>query len=253
MLNIFTIVLNGMPRLRDVHRSIEQIDGDWRWTIVHGVADPVADTSWCKSIPAPEDDGTLPSIMCWSRPVDSRIKVIHQDRWPGKTAMVNAALKTFDKTGTLLQMDADEVWNPAQLRIMPSLFERFKEADGALFLCRYWVGPRRYICTPGTFGNHSAYEWARAWRFEPGMLFERHEPPILAGAMHYANQRCTASLGLVFDHYAYADRSQIVFKQSYYGPEYDPEAWDRLQAMRGPVDLLGVLPWVKESVISYEA
>jgi hypothetical protein len=152
-----------------------------------------------------------------------------------------------------MQMDADEVWQPSQLRVVSTLFDRFEHARGAMFLCRYWVGPRRYVCTPNAFGNHTAYEWIRAWRFTPGMKFDSHEPPVIAGASPYVSHAATSQLGLVFDHYAYATREQIEFKAMYYGDGYSPEAWDRLQELRGPVDLCGVLPWVKKPVMSYEA
>jgi hypothetical protein len=251
MTSAFTIVLNGMPWLREIYRNLTELDGDWRWTLVHGVADPVGDTDWCQQIDAPLDDGTTAFLDEIAR--DKRVAVIRQPRWPGKTAMCNAALATFTEPGILLQMDADEVWQPAQLRVLPALFDRFPEAHGALFLCRYWVGPRRFVCTPNAFGNHTAYEWIRAWRFVPGMRFQWHEPPMLIGAKQYVSHASTAQMGLVFDHYAYATRAQIEFKQGFYGPEYDPGAWDRLQAMRGPVDLCGVLPWVKAPVVSYEA
>jgi cellulose synthase/poly-beta-1,6-N-acetylglucosamine synthase-like glycosyltransferase len=249
-LNVFTIVLNGMPYLRRVWDCLRATDTNWRWTIVHGVADPVADTSWCKTIEAPTDDGTLALLAeCESSP---RVTVIRQPRWPGKTAMCNAALATFDRPGVLIQMDADEIWAPRQLLTVPTLFERYPLADAAMFFCRYWFGPRRFVCTPNAFGNHIAYEWIRAWRFTPGATFERHEPPVLRGAEKYLSHAITSQVGLVFDHYAYASRAQVEFKQAYYGPEYDPAAWDRLQEMRGPVDLCGVLPWVKSPVISYE-
>jgi len=251
MLNVFTIVLNGMPWLHYVHRSLTQCHIDWKWTIVHGFADPIGDTAWCKSIPTPEDDGTLASILKWAL-TDDRIDVIAKDRWPGKTAMCNTALESFTETGVLIQMDADEVWTPMQLRILTGLFDQHPAAGGAMFLCRYWVGPYRYVCTPGAFGNHVEYEWVRAWRFTPGMTFERHEPPILKGVSQYIGHRDTAQLGLVFDHYAYATRKQIEFKRAYYGSEYDPESWDRLQTMHGVVDLHDVLPWVRSSVMSYE-
>lgn len=252
-LNVFTIVLNGMPWIQRVYTSLAQCPLDWRWTIVHGVAEPVADTDWCNEIETPADDGTLPYLRTIAANSLGRITLIEQARWPGKTAMCNAALATFTEPGILKQQDADEVWTPAQDRILPAMFERNQQAHGAMFLCRYWVGPNRFVCTPGVFGNNTGYEWIRAWRFVPGMRFERHEPPMLLGAKQYVSHAATAQLGLVFDHYAYATRAQIEFKSDYYGADYDPNAWDRLQAMRGPVDLCGVLPWVRSSVISYEA
>ena len=252
-LNIFTIVLNGMPWLEEVEDAIMQSGADYRWVIVHGVADPVADTSWCQRIETPEDDGTTEKLRQLARYGD-RIRVISRPRWPGKTAMCNAALEAFDATtpAVTLQIDADELWTPRQLRALPSLFDEFTDAHAAMFLCRYWFGPRRFVCTPGTYGNNTSYEWVRAWRHRPGMRFERHEPPLVTGAANYIGHAATAQRGFVFDHMAYADRSQIEFKERYYGPDYSPAAWDRLQALRGPVDLSTVLPWVKQSVICHE-
>jgi hypothetical protein len=251
MLNIFTIVLNGQPWLTEVAASLLSYPGDWRWSVVHGVADPVGDTDWCKTIAAPEDDGTLDLIESLALS-DKRISLTRRPRWPGKTSMVNTALSVFDEPGVLMQMDCDEIWTPAQLRIIATLFDR-TDAHAAMFLCRYWVGPRRYLCTPGAWGNNPEYEWIRAWRWQPGQRFETHEPPVLAGCARYLTPAATSQLGLVFDHYAYATRQQVEFKERYYGYEGAVEAWDRLQAMRGPVDLRGVLPWVRGSVVSYEA
>lgn len=250
-ISVFTIVFNGMPWLPKIYDTLCEL-ADFRWSIVHGIADPVGDTAWCKRIETRPDDGTLDWIQSVAL-ADNRVTVLSQERWPGKTPMCNAALGALKVPGILVQMDADEIWTQTQLSVLPSLFERHPTADAAMFLCRYWVGPNRYVCTPNAFGNHCAYEWVRAWRYEPGMTFEAHEPPMMRGCTRYISHGATAQLGLVFDHFAYADRSQIQFKADYYGPEYSVEAWDRLQTMRGPVDLCGVLPWVKAPIMSYEA
>lgn len=247
MLNIFTIVLNGMPYIRDIYSSLYGID--CRWTIVHGIAEPVLDTSWCRGIESVADDGTLSFLETIER--DPRVKVLRQDRWHGKTEMCNAALATFDEPGTLMQMDCDEIWPAGAIRIVPTLFD-ISDADAAMFTCRYWMGKNRVMFTHNQYGNNSAYEWIRAWRFEPGDRFERHEPPILAGAKKYLKHDVTSKLGLVFDHYAYHSRRQIEFKSDYYGSEYDPAAWDKLQTMHGAVDISTVLPWVKSHAISFE-
>lgn len=258
-LHVFTLALNSMPWIERVAESIEQTrrEGfvDVRWTIVHGVAEPLADTAWCKQIETPPDDGTkefLDGLATFGGP---KTQVLYGQRWPGKTAMCNAALETFDAAGcgTLVQMDSDEVWAPAQLRILPSLWERFTEADAAMFHCRYWLGPNRYVATPNAYGNNSAYEWIRAWRWQPGQRFERHEPPILANASKYLPQQVTAQLGLVFDHYAYATREQVAFKEAYYGYEGAVAQWDNLNAQTGPQDAARYLSWVRGSVMSYEA
>lgn len=251
-INAFTIVLNGQPWIERVARSLLRVPGA-RWTVVHGVANPVADTSWCKPIDAPEDDGTL-KFLRWLR--DRRpdlLTLIEQPHWPGKTAMCNAALDAFTEPGLLMQIDADEIWQPEQLRVMPSLFAQHPSADAAMFLCRYWVGPRRYVCTPNAYGNNCGYEWIRAWKFAPGQRFLSHEPPMLDGAHRYVSHSATAHLGLVFDHYAYATRDQVAFKEQYYGYAGAVAAWEKLNAATGPQDVSAFLPWVKTPVISYEA
>lgn len=250
-LNVFTIVLNGNPWIAKVAQSLMASGMDWRWSIVHGVADPVGDTSWCQHVSAPEDDGTLGYLQHLALH-DSRVTLTQRARWPGKTAMCNTALAEFKQAGILMQMDADEVWQPEQLRVMPSLFERHPEADAAMFLCRYWVGMRRYVCQPNAYGNNCAYEWVRAWRFQPGMQFETHEPPVMAGAKKYITQGATIQLGLVFDHYAYATRDQVRFKEQYYNYAGATAAWEELQLQDGPADISRFLPWVKTPCMSYE-
>lgn len=251
-LNIFTIVLNGQPWIQRVADSLLGYRGDWQWSVVHGVADPVGDTSWCQRISAPEDDGTIAFLEHLALR-DPRVTFTRRSRWPGKTAMCNTALAEFRQPGVLMQMDADEVWTPEQLRIVAGLFDMAPDADAAMFLCRYWVGARRFVCQTNTYGNHCAYEWIRAWRFSPGAQFETHEPPVLAGAKKYISQGMTAQLGLVFDHYAYATREQVQFKERYYDYDGATEAWERLNAAHGPQDIAQFLPWVKESAISFEA
>jgi hypothetical protein len=255
-LHVFTLALNSMPWLERVADSLllaGQLRPNIRWTIIHGYAEPVADTSWCKPIDPPKDDGTLKLLD--GLETFAGVRVIRRERWPGKTAMCNAALETFDdeQGGVLMQMDSDEVWTPAQLRVLPSLFDRWPDADAAMFLCRYWITPNRYICTPGAWGNNPAYEWIRAWRWIPGARFLAHEPPRLAGADKFLTHAATAQLGLVFDHYAYATREQVAHKQEYYGYAGAVAQWDALCAESGPVDVSQYLPWVRGNVMSYEA
>lgn len=254
--NIFTIVLNGMPWIERHIETFRQLDMPWRWTIVHGVADPVADTKWVQGVPAGEDvkdDGTLAYLKKlqgdWR--FNSNVTVITRERWPGKTAMCNAALETFTAPGSLLQVDADEFWTLNQLRVLPTLWQMWPEATAARFNARVWVGPRRFCCVPGQWANRD-YEWDRFWRFTPGMSFASHEPPRFEGTQRIVGRDATAAFGLVFDHYSYVLRSQIEWKERYYSPKWSVEAWDRLQNMRGMVDLQTVLPFVDSPTLSFE-
>lgn len=248
-INIFTIVYNGMPWLEKVYESIPH---DARWSIVHGLADPVADTSWCRHLEQYPDDGTL-AFLDLLEATDARVIVNRQDRWPGKTAMCNAALSAFDEPGVLVQMDADEVWTRAQVERLPALFGEHPECDSAQFICNYYLGPNRISTVPGSYGNRVSYEWIRAWRFIPGATFATHEPPQLAGGNgRMIPWQHTLGEGFLFNHYAYATREQMQFKALYYGNNYSVDAWEKLAVMRGEVFADEVLPWIHDPCFTRE-
>lgn len=249
-LNIFTIVLNGLPWIAMHHARLKALKTPWNWTIVHGIADPKADTAWVHGVDTVEHDATLAYVRKLAAK-DARVRVIEKERWHGKAEMCNAALETFTERGILLQMDADELWTTAQLDMMPVMFRMYPDADCAFFMARVWVGPNRFVCQPGGWAN-SDYEWLRAWKWEPGRKFNSHEPPKLEGQNRVIKKTHTAMLGMVFDHYSYVLRSQIEFKEKYYGPRWSVRAWESLQSMRGPVDLSAVLPFVDTPTLSHE-
>lgn len=250
MLNILTIVLNGEPYIERHLPVFESLSFPWRWSVVHGIADPVGCTSWVQHLDRVDDDGTLPYLRRLNR--RGKIVLVERDRWPGKLAMVNAGLDAFAAPGILLQVDADEIWTAAQLETLVRLFADHPTFDAAFFRCRYFVGPKRVITQTGSFGNHTGIEWLRAWRWRPGQRFFSHEPPVLKGQGDIIPHAVTQHLGLVFDHYAYADAAAVAFKERFYGYDGALEAWERLNAQRGPVDVKDFLPWVDESAISHE-
>jgi hypothetical protein len=127
------------------------------------------------------------------------------------------------------------------------------------FRCRYFVGPDLVITSRFGFGNHEDYEWRRAWKGVRGDRFLTHEPPVLdrfdEDTWTHAQ---TESLGLVFDHFAYATKEQIEFKKAYYGSKANQigrlyanaaEGWKELQRAPMPVAQLNrYLPWVGPDV-----
>jgi hypothetical protein len=92
-LQIFTIVLDGMPWIKMHLDRLQATPLEWRWIIVEGVARPTRDTAWVRGIsPRLSKDGTteyLDSIK------DPRVKVIRNARWENKTSMCNAAVGYF--------------------------------------------------------------------------------------------------------------------------------------------------------------
>lgn len=247
MIHFFTIVLDGMPYITNHLPMMNRLKVPWKWHIVEGVAKNVKDTSWCQSIlPRLSSDGTtqyLDSIS--SHP---NVKIYQRQLWEGgKVEMVNTALSGMKTPGLLWQLDSDELWQPWQIEQTNSLFQMFPQKNCARFACRYFLGQNIIITSRGTYGN-KPNEWLRVWRFEPGMRFDRHEPPVILGMKEETfTQQETEAMGLVFDHPAYATEKQVAFKESYYGYKGAVEQWKKLQAnTKWPVLVSNYLTWVKD-------
>lgn len=245
-LEIITIVLNGMPFIERHLPVFEQLDFPWRWHVVEGVASNVKCTKWCQKIPAGlSTDGTTEYLKSIA---GKNVHVYRKPLWSGgKVQMVNAPLATLKHPCVLMQVDADEIWTPDQLatitHILSDPLSGYTEME---FFCRYFVGPD--LVTQGGYGNRKG-EWRRAWRFTPNMRFLKHEPPIMRGwpraPQKVMLREMTRSLGLVFDHYAYATAAQVQFKERFYGYSNALWHWQRLQQNQNwPARLANFLPWV---------
>lgn len=249
-IHFFTIVLDGMPwithHLPIFHKLPPEIQ--WDWTVVEGVADSIKDTAWCRKItPRVSQDGTHEYLH--SLEGHPRFRHFWQPLWPGKVAMCNEALASMKEPGLLWEIDCDELWSEIQISSMFSLFDSGIDRNCADFFCRYFVGPNIVVDRiPGTWTNNFATMWRRVWRFEPGMQFASHEPPVIAGQDRMViDQRGTEMRGCVFDHYAYVTEAQVMFKEEYYGYAGALEGWRRLQNNKQwPTLLCRFLPWVKD-------
>ena len=240
---VSTIVLDGMPWITWHLPMLNRLRGiDWEWHVMEGVAAPMHCTRWCSKIePRVSGDGTtqyLDSIA--SHP---RVRIYRKPLWLGKIEMVNRPLKQKEPY-VLLQADADELWTTSQVESIHWLLTK-TQWKAAQFSCRFFVGPHIAVTERGGYGNRDS-EWMRAWRMEPGMLFERHEPPVVRGHRGIvAPPTVTKDIGLVFDHYAYATEAQVAFKERFYKYEGATAAWKRMQRYIGfPAPLNQFLPWV---------
>ena len=246
MLTIFTIVLNGEPYIEQHLPTLRQLSIPWQWRIVEGVAAPTHCTSWCRQMPdrwhrdCVSIDGTheylrainnTPNVRCVSR----------RSPWDGKVEMVKTALLGVTD-GVVMQVDSDEVWQPWQLERVYRLMLPQAVGTAARFACRYWVGPAKVLTSTSGWARGDL-EWLRAWRWGSGVKFARHEPPLLEGFDRCVSIEDTLAEGLVFDHYAYVTQQQIAMKQDYYGYTGLVDAWHRLQATSGPVNLQEFFPW----------
>lgn len=258
MITFFTIVRDGMPWITKHYPVFKSLDLEWRWIVVEGTAANTNCTSWCAPVmPRLSNDGTTDYLIDLAKQ-DDRVHHIPAFLWRGgKVEMCNWALGLIAQPCLLWQVDSDEVWRKEQIQTVARLFIENPWFNSAFFWCRYFVGPDIVTLGRDCYGNNTAYEWKRVWRFEPGMRFKTHEPPFLAAVQDRPMPHdMTENHGCVFDHYAYATEAQVRFKQEYYAGKNNPcghlyanavEGWKRLQKNdKWPVKLKDYLPWVDD-------
>lgn len=225
---IFTLVLDGMPYIQYHLPVFKQLKHDWKWIVVHGAAMNNGSTAWC----APQEerlsmDGTTEYLHDIA---DPRVTLLEQPSWSSKDEMVNVALFEVNEPCVLMEIDSDEIWRVEQLDKIAELFEIWPELGSIMFACDYYVGPNLKLQGEHCYGDND-YEWLRAWRFNPGMHFSSHEPPMLVGEnlWRMPKEQSTQIVGR-FSHYAYVNEQQVAFKQKYYQYHGLLEKWKLLQA-----------------------
>jgi glycosyltransferase involved in cell wall biosynthesis len=269
-IHFFTIVLNGMPFIREQHRRLREVTGLWHWHIVEGVADLKHDTAWSIEgggrVPAEVHRGGLSvdgttEYLDELRGLDPSHVTIYRKGggafWEGKREMVQAPLANIREECLLWQLDADEFWTAGAIEAMRSAFADHPGRTAAWYWCRFFVGPDAVVTTRNCYAQSPQQDWLRTWRFRPGDQWESHEPPALVrpsegdlGRLNPFDQNETEKLGAVFDHLAYVLATQLEFKERYYGYEGAGKGWRELQAAvqsGAPVRLGEFFPWVTDT------
>ncbi|MDQ2102460.1 glycosyltransferase family protein, partial [Azospirillum isscasi] len=280
--HFLTIVLNGDPFIRYHLDVFRQLPFPWRWHIVEGVAELVNDTAWSvtQGGRVPQDlhrdgrssDGTSAYLDRIAAEEPERVSVYRKPPglfWHGKLEMVSAPLAAMTEDCLLWQIDADELWTAEQIARAHRMFLDAPSRTAALYLCHFFVGPSLVLDRLDGYGNHRAYEWLRTWRYRPGDFWHSHEPPRLMralpdggaadlGAANPFLHEETAAGGLVFQHFAYATKEQVAFKEVYYGYGGAVRRWDALQAAGrdaggGALPLRDFFPWVTDAATAVRA
>jgi glycosyltransferase involved in cell wall biosynthesis/ADP-heptose:LPS heptosyltransferase/chemotaxis methyl-accepting protein methylase len=268
-IHFFTIVLNGQPFIQHHINVFKQLPFHWHWHIVEGVAELNHDTAWSKATGGriPDGlhqnglsvDGTTEYLNALKKEFPDNVTIYRPPAgkfWDGKREMVNAPLGNVREQCLLWQVDADELWTFSQLVRAHALFRAHPEKTAAQFYCHFFVGPKLVITSRDTYGNHSAYEWQRVWRFQPGDRWAAHEPPRLhrgevdVASLNPFSHVETEAMGLVFQHYAYATEAQLRFKETYYGYAGAVEQWSKLQrSEQFPQKLSDHFAWVRDEAV----
>jgi hypothetical protein len=243
-LRIVTIVLDGMPFIAQHLQTFNRLKVPWEWHIVEGAAANTHCTKWCKPQAARfSKDGT--SEYLDSIAAHPRVHLYRKPLWDGKVEMVNAPLADINSACVLLEVDCDEFWTAEQIEALVKLFASDESRTHAMFWCRYFFGPHLVMTSRNCYANNPAQDWKRAWRFRPGDKFLTHEPPHLSGEAEPFMHEATEKAGLVFDHYGYAQRSQVEFKEAFYGYKGAVNHWQKLQGVKAEAKLSDYLPWVR--------
>ena len=269
-IHFFTIVLNGDPFIRYHIEMFRTLQVPWHWHIVEGVAELKHDTGW-----ALENGGKVPSglhknglsVDGTSEYLD-RLAAEYPENvtiyrkapgqfWDGKREMVNAPLSSIKTEALLIQLDNDELWTKKQIETLHQMFLNNPTKTAALFWCWYFVGPELVISSRNCYAQNPNYEWQRAWRYTPGSSWVAHEPPILQNSLGQDLARLnpfshfeTEKQGLVFQHFSYVTKEQLLFKEQYYGYKDALQKWKTLQENNNyPALLRNYFPWVKDSTI----
>ncbi len=225
---LMSIVLDGMPFITWHLPIFQKLKCDWKWIIVEGTAQNNGSTRWCQpQEPRLSNDGTTEYLHEISS--IKNVTVMQQDYWQSKDEMVNAAIYGIDEPCVLIQIDSDEIYRAETIDKIVSLFDSDDSLGAIKMPCRYFLGPKLVAEGKDCWSNKSN-EWLRAWRFNPGATFIKHEPPVLNVITgRTMNREESAGHALTFDHLAYVTEAQVAFKEKFYGYTGVLNQWRALQ------------------------
>jgi FkbM family methyltransferase len=271
-IHFFTIVLNGQPFIRHHIEVFKKLPFKWHWHIIEGVAELKHDTAWSVKLGGRiteqlhrnglSNDGTTEYIDELTKQFPGNITIYRKPGgafWNGKLEMVNAPLSNINEECLLWQVDSDELWTAEQIRTGRDMFIAEPDRTAAYYLDHFFVGENLVTTTINTYGNNTSYEWLRTWRFNPGFRWATHEPPQLCkpcqdgrwmdvATIKPFKHNQTGAKGLIFQHYAYATKEQVEFKEVYYGYKNAIDQWRCLQQHNNfPVFLKDYFAWVNDN------
>jgi hypothetical protein len=243
---VFTIVKNGMPFIPTIFFNLQATNLDWRWIVAEGSSLNTHCTAWCNRQEAGlSSDGTSEFLDMISK--HPRVTILRKEMWDGKVEMVNACLAEIKESCVLMQMDSDEIWRPDAIEKIVQLFSTYPQHKRAYFWCVYYLGLNVVTTSGNGYGNREDMEWLRAWRFTPGQIFQRHEPPQLSGSEGgFFNRDFTREWGIRIHHFAWWCENQVAYKEQFYNYPSALQKWRALQQNeKWPIkNLKDWMPWV---------
>jgi glycosyltransferase involved in cell wall biosynthesis len=273
-IHFFTIVLNGQPFIQYHLQVLNQLNCEWHWHIIEGVAALKHDTAWSVAAGGRIDDALHNNGLSNDGTTDylDQLAQLYPDQitlyrpasgsfWDGKREMVNAPLSNIQSACLLWQIDADELWTVEQIEQTRQLFLAHPDKTAAFFWCVFFVGEDLVVSSRHCYSQNPCFEWLRVWRYQPGMVWAKHEPPTLVEPLPDGKQQDVAKVnpflhqeteaqGLLFQHFAYVTPEQLQFKHRYYGYQNAVRQWQQLQSEANfPVFLRDYFDWVEDETV----
>ena len=258
-LDVLTCVCNGQPFIRHHLPMLEALKSPWHWHVFEAISrnlfrpETIAPDMHRNGLSV---DGTTEYItdhlMGHPNVTVYRPGVVGRD-WRDMylTARFQHMLSKVTEPTLALEIDVDEFYTTTQIETLARMFDEQPTKTAAWVRCRLFVGPKlmlpRSDWGPGGRYKPQRYEWKRAWRHRPGIVYAQHDPPVVLdenGADQFETNPFlhdeTEAAGLVFNHYAYVTEAQVAFKERRYAFHGAVQDWRRLQKAELPT-MLGPL------------
>ena len=229
----FTIIHNGLHHLNHNNQAQNILDVCDLWIVVEGASKSNGSTKWCKEFPphlhnnGSSIDGTCEFLNKLSKETNKLVYIPSNGFWESKDVQVNRAIEEVRKVTDkcfLWQIDIDEQWSLAAMETAEQELVKQGTIAGC-FRANCKVG--KNLRAVGEWGEAYSCGYIRLWNWS-GEDFLCHEPPILKGT----EKIDPTMLSPVFVHYNYYFKTDVEFKDAWYGGhEGILERWNLLNSL----------------------
>tara|TARA_S200002703_G_scaffold30275_1_gene26238 strand:+ start:536 stop:1315 length:780 start_codon:yes stop_codon:yes gene_type:complete len=245
----FTIVLNGMPFIKEQYKIIPGVFD--HWYIVEGVSRNINCTRWCNPVTEKyhknnlSNDGTTEFLDSITDDNITIIRKLNNDTWAGKVEMCNSFMGKISNS-ILMQIDVDEIWDVDVLYDIFSYCDHnYDRFDAMQFRCNFYMGRNLIVNGMDCYGDMD-WDWWRLWSIKEPTAFVSHEPPKITNQKRVIKKDDTYKMKWIFDHFAYVYEHQVQFKEDFYGYKNAVTQWNKLNSLNeySNIDASEYLSWI---------
>lgn len=225
-LNFIIIVLNGMPFIKYLLKSIYKYAK--RIVVIEGA---VENCKFAADENGNSIDGTIEAIREFNDHEDKL--VFAQGVWEEKLHMQNKGLEFIDD-GYVWLVDSDEFYKDTDIEKVIDLLSKDNSITQLNFISNFnfWKGFDYYFTSPEFF--KPIHHYRRIFKYQKGSYFTSHRPPTLlypqenrtTDEINLIDGFQTYSLGINLYHYSYVFKEQVEQKIKLYNKYGWGEGWN---------------------------